>query len=166
MAFNLNAVRIFIVFLFIAIGQVHAETRINVSNGYITTDVTWTKENSPYVLYADVQIERRGSLTIKEGVEVRVNGNRKKIKVGNRLLIEGTSEEKISLSNINIVLADYTETISINIYHANINRGSVKFSDWSRQGQGFDLVNSTLNNVQVYGYVIRGSSSQGALALH
>ena len=81
MVFNLHAVRIFIAALFIAIGQVYAETRINVSDGYIYTDVTWTKEKSPYILYADVQIERRGSLTIKEGVEVRTNGNRKKIKV-------------------------------------------------------------------------------------
>ncbi len=78
MAFNLNIIRLLFVFICITIGQAHAETSIYAADGYITTDVTWTKENSPYVLYADVQVERRGSLTIKEGVEVRVNGNRKK----------------------------------------------------------------------------------------
>ena len=94
MVFNLNAVRTFIVVLFIAIGQVHAATIINASRGYITSTEEWTKDRSPYILNADVQIARNGGfLTIHEGVEVQGNGRR--IKVGDRLLISGTKQSKI-----------------------------------------------------------------------
>ncbi len=72
-------------------------------------------------------------------------------------MIEGTSEQKTSLSDVTIEPADYVETISVNIYHANIKNSSITFSQSQRKANSFNLENTTLDRVNVYGRSVKGS---------
>jgi len=148
MVFNINTIRLFVIFIFIAINQVYAQTIINTTSGRIGGVVEWTKKGSPYILQADVQIERdRGFLKILEGVEIQGNG--KKIMVGNRLLISGTEQSKVIINNVNIEPGDFAEKISLNIEYLNMKQGSIYFSSQQRRADGFSLKYSTLDQVSV-----------------
>ena len=158
MVFNINTIRLFVIFIFIAINQVYAQTIINTTSGRIGGVVEWTKKGSPYILQADVQIERdRGFLKILEGVEIQGNG--KKIMVGNRLLISGTEQSKVIINNVNIEPGDFAEKISLNIEYLNMKQGSIYFSSQQRRADGFSLKYSTLDQVSVRGQYAMNSVS-------
>lgn len=50
-----------------------SETEVS---GYITSDETWSRSNSPYVVVNDVYIRQGGRLTIEAGTKIRFNSRR------------------------------------------------------------------------------------------
>ena len=164
MAFNLHTIRLFIFTLLLAAGQYcFAETNIYASNGYYTSAVTWEKSESPYILHADVNIEKRGTLIIEPGVEVVGNGN--KIKVGGRLYagyVEGhkndnPKNEKVTLKNTYIEAAGIGDRI-MNLSHLSMSNGQITSSSSKRiLTKEFNLKDSVLDNTHVDSQYARGN---------
>jgi len=164
MAFNLNTIRLFIFTLLLVAGQYSfAKTNIYASNGYYTSTVTWEKSKSPYILHVDVNIEKRGTLIIEPGVEVR--GNYKKIKVGGRLYagyVEGhkndrPKNEKVTIKNTYLEAAGIGDRI-MNLSHLNMTGGSITASSRQRVlAKDFNLTNSTLNSTSVTSQYAQGN---------
>ena len=65
--------------------------------GNITTNTTWTLNNSPYVVQSDIYIS--ATLTIEPGVVVKLNPQTK-ITVSGKLNANGTEAEKIHFTSI------------------------------------------------------------------
>ena len=63
--------------------------------GIITSDTTWTKVNSPYVLTGDIRVNEGITLTIEPGVIAYLNNSH--LTVDGILDARGTSTDKISL---------------------------------------------------------------------
>ena len=62
-------------------------------NGVITSNITWTKENSPYTLTGPVSVVNGATLTIEPGVTVNLADYY--IQVNGTLVARGTSTDKI-----------------------------------------------------------------------
>jgi parallel beta-helix repeat protein len=107
-------------------------TNVNATDtiGKITSDITWTKSNSPYKLTGPVNVNSGVTLTIEAGVTVNLNNYY--IQVEGTLQIKGTSSEQIQL-----------------------NGGEIRFTensiDWNEQtGKGCIIEYATLNSVSVW----------------
>lgn len=70
-------------------------------NGIITSDITWTKANSPYNLTGNVAIDKGVTLTIE--LRVAVNLNNYYIRVNGTLTARGSSNDKIYFNGGEIV---------------------------------------------------------------
>jgi parallel beta-helix repeat protein len=73
-------------------GKVQASTEVT---GVISSDTTWTKANSPYILTGPVGVAEGVTLTIEPGVTVYLNDTY--LLVNGTLYARGTSTNKISL---------------------------------------------------------------------
>lgn len=65
--------------------------------GVISSDTTWTKENSPYVLTGPIFIDNGVTLTIEPGVVVDLNNFT--IKVNGTLVAKGSTTDSIKFNN-------------------------------------------------------------------
>jgi parallel beta-helix repeat protein/predicted outer membrane repeat protein len=63
-------------------------------SGPITTDTTWTKVNSPYIVTGSVLVQEGVTLTIEPGVEVKFD-SAKGLQVEGQLIAQGTETERI-----------------------------------------------------------------------
>ena len=77
--------------------QTWADTNVG---GNITTDTTWTKANSPYIVTGTVQVLQGVTLTIEPGVTVKFNLSTNNepfpLNVGGQLLAIGNEQERIT----------------------------------------------------------------------
>jgi hypothetical protein len=106
--------------------MVHAETEIKES---IQTDTTWTKENSPYILSGDIQVDKGVSLTIEPGVVVMGNGSA--IKVAGQLYAEGIEDDYVTFRSTYIDSAGSNGNNSyIKLSYSKVLKGSIYSSSW------------------------------------
>ncbi|MEK4649458.1 Ig-like domain-containing protein [Exiguobacterium sp. FSL W8-0210] len=108
-------------------------------SGIITSDVTWTKEGSPYSLVGNVQIG--GKLKVEPGVIVK--GNRKKISVFGELEVLGTAENKVRLVDLDLSGGNESRKGSVKISNSNLFRCNFNFE---RIGTFFQLKNSWMDD--------------------
>jgi len=77
----------------------------DINGGVISSSTTWTKEGSPYVIYAPVEggsdftVATGTTLTIEAGVIVKVDYGQS-IKVLGKLIVSGTSEEEVYFTSL------------------------------------------------------------------
>jgi hypothetical protein len=95
-------------------------------NGIISSDITWTKENSPYTLTGNVLIDRGITLTIQPGAIIDLGGHY--IEVNGTIRAIGNEVDEISINN-----------------------GSIEFgaasSSWNEQtSKGSVIENAVINN--------------------
>ena len=113
------------------LGVVHASTGVT---GIISSDVTWTKTNSPYTLTGPVLVRHGVTLTIEPGVTVYLNEYY--IRVNGTLVARGNSTDKIHL-----------EISSTQVYYLGKEIEFTSFSaDWNEQtGSGCIIENVVVN---------------------
>lgn len=109
---------------FFQVQSVEAEQYGTETQGILTEDTVWTKENSPYFLTGEVQLAYGASLTIEPGVHVYSKGYA--IKVWGDLIVKGTAEDQVFFNQVRIEpYGKLYENSSLNIEHAYINRGDI-----------------------------------------
>lgn len=92
----------------------------NVS-GYFSTNVTWTKANSPYVITGDILIDTPATLTIEPGVTVIASDNYT-IYIDGKINAVGTSSDSITFTCSKIPTSKYRTTWKgIEIRHRSFN---------------------------------------------
>jgi len=69
---------------------------INVS-GYIGSNTTWTKANSPYVITGDIDVDTGATLTIEPGVTIIADGNHV-LYIDGRISAIGTASDNITFT--------------------------------------------------------------------
>ncbi|GEM_PF-3370986 len=84
-----------IIFLWINNYSLLAQTQVG---GIISSSVTWSIDNSPYIVTSSLKISTGGSLTIEPGVDVHLNGSN--IQVEGELIAMGTKDANITFSAI------------------------------------------------------------------
>ena len=93
----INSLKIIIFYFFIVLSAcfngslVYGDTYVS---GNITTDTTWTKANSPYIVTGTIQVFSGVMLTIEPGVTVKFN-DATQLTVGGQLIAIGTDSERI-----------------------------------------------------------------------
>ncbi len=97
------------------------ETTATQISGNIVNDTKWTKENSPYILLEDVQINAGATLTIEPGVEVRGNGY-SIVNYGNFVAV-GTEEEPIVFDTLHLLGNTSEQGFSYILEHVKMNGG-------------------------------------------
>jgi hypothetical protein len=125
---------------------VHASTNVS---GIITSDTTWTKVNSPYILTGPVGVGKGVTLTIEAGVVVNGSG----IEVEGTLRARGNSADKIYFNNMQIIFTTAStswneQTSSGSIIENTIFQGSTEIS-----------INNTspkINSNHIHGNIIVG----------
>jgi len=70
------------------------------ASGVITSDTTWTKANSPYVVVGNIGVEKNTTLTVEPGVQVNVAGAYY-IGIKGRIIANGTETEPIVFTSLN-----------------------------------------------------------------
>jgi len=80
----------------VLINPVRAETTVN---GIITSDVTWTKANSPYTFQGPVAVDRGVTLTIESGISININNYY--LQVNGTLIARGTNNDRIMFTAAN-----------------------------------------------------------------
>jgi hypothetical protein len=78
-------------------------------SGIITSDVTWTKANSPYVLNGTVEVGSGVTLTIEAGATVNLNTYY--IQVNGTLHARGTTQDPIVINSTNQGIVDFAQII-------------------------------------------------------
>ncbi len=68
----------------------------NVS-GYIGSNTTWTKANSPYVMTGDIDVDTGATLTIEPGVTIIADGNHT-LYIDGRISATGTASDNITFT--------------------------------------------------------------------
>ncbi|WP_075591304.1 T9SS type A sorting domain-containing protein [Labilibacter marinus] len=81
----------------IALIALSLNAQTNVS-GVISTNSTWQKVNSPYIVVGNVMVQTNITLTIEPGVEIKFDGNYL-IQVNGKLIAQGTSSNLISFKS-------------------------------------------------------------------
>jgi hypothetical protein len=128
--------------------------------GIVSSNTTWTKENSPYFIISTVQIPADVTLTIESGVMViqttpgdmfllhgtiRAHGNSE-----NRIVFDGNG---VTENFFNIEAADYWKPAFLDLDHVVIQNGD-RF--WYQPGGShgyFNLTNSQLINLKFHSYL-------------
>lgn len=121
---------------FILAGDVHFDTVKAATDvtGIISSDVTWTKANSPYSLTGPMLVNNGVTLTIEPGVTVYLNEHY--IKVNGTLVARGSSTDKI-----------HFEISNTQVYYMDKEIEFTSFStDWNEQtGSGCIIENAVVN---------------------
>jgi parallel beta-helix repeat protein len=149
------------VFFLLLVGshELYAATTIDNFRVYAGETKRWTTAGSPYTVNGQVEIEYGGKLIIEKGVEVVGNG--RTLYVGGALSIEGVdgsstdTSKKVVIDRLNINAADYG-TPSFSIYGLQMSNGNINFSNSQRRATKFELKNSILTKVSVYGEYLNG----------
>jgi hypothetical protein len=68
-------------------------------SGVVTTDTTWSKTNSPYIVDGNLAVDTDVTLTLEAGVELRFDGYYNFNIYGN-LIINGTSNDTVIVSSV------------------------------------------------------------------
>jgi hypothetical protein len=95
-------------------------------SGILSSDTTWTKENSPYIISETVQIPEDVVLTIEAGVTVVFEGTGDMFLVGGGICAQGTASEKITFEGggttnfFNVILSDNS---SLQLEHCILRNG-------------------------------------------
>lgn len=137
--------------------NVLAETYTDI-DGAITSDVTWTKANSPYVLSETIKfIGDNVQLTIEPGVIVDLNG--KSLKVNGTLIAQGTQDQKIYFRNGSMILNSNNSIIQnavfIDSINITVNLGSPVISNSYIKGDltlngGSPIINANIIDTRVF----------------
>jgi len=91
-----NPIAIIVIANSVLINPVRAETTVN---GIITSDVTWTKANSPYTFKGQFAVDRGVTLTIESGVSININNYY--LQVNGTLIARGTNNDRIMFTAAN-----------------------------------------------------------------
>jgi hypothetical protein len=94
--FNIFFVLIILLLLSFQARDVFAETTVS---GNVVENSTWTKANSPYKIVDTLQVFNDITLTIEEGVEVRIAGA-KLIKIAGTLVVNGTNINPVIFTSL------------------------------------------------------------------
>ncbi|MGD7024748.1 cell wall-binding repeat-containing protein [Rossellomorea vietnamensis] len=107
---------------FQSIGKAAEGTSIS---GIIKSDTVWSKENSPYVLSGDVQIDYGAVLSIEPGTVVEGNGF--SLQVWGELEAIGTKSTNILFNEVDILPGENVqeEPFFIHVKYSTLNRGSI-----------------------------------------
>jgi hypothetical protein len=112
--------------------------------GIISSNITFTKANSPYVFTGPVVVNSNATLTIKAGVTIDLNGNY--LEVDGTLIAKGSSVDWIYLNSGSINFESTStegciiENAILNWIHVSI-LGSVKINSTYIQGrQAYDVI--------------------------
>lgn len=128
-----------VILLLVLVSSLIALTNAQAStptSGTISSDTTWTKDASPYILTGGVIIDGDAVLTIEPGVTVDFNGWY--LQVDGALHAKGTSENKITLTS-------HTFSLNQRITFANSSKG------WQEEtGTGSIIENTNINKVCLY----------------
>jgi hypothetical protein len=81
--------------LFLSIEIISAQTNVG---GLISSDVTWTKSNSPYIVTGNTLVNEGITLTIEPGVVVKF-GNSRVLQINGTLIARGTSKDTIRFTS-------------------------------------------------------------------
>lgn len=116
------------------VGTVEAATDVT---GIISSDVTWTKQNSPYSLTGPMLVNSGVTLTIESGVTVYLNEH--DITVNGTLVARGSSADKIRL-----------EVSSVPFYYSG---GEIEFTsfsgNWDEQAGSGCIIENTIVNTRL-----------------
>ena len=116
------------------VNNVHAFTPVN---GVLASDVTWSKDNSPYNFTGNVVVAPNVTLTIEAGV--LVNFGNSNLNVNGVLIARGSSSDKIVFQT-NSTYAFYTRQLSF----------QSSSSGWNEQtGQGCIIENTILKSITI-----------------
>lgn len=119
------------------VNNVHAFTPVS---GVLTSDVTWTKANSPYNFTGNVVVAPNVTLTIEAGV--LVNFGNSNLNVNGALIARGSSSDKIVFLT-NSTYAFYTRQLSF----------QSSSTGWNEQtGQGCIIENTILKSITIMIY--------------
>ena len=95
---SILSILVFAVFsCFMLTGQANAETEVS---GIINSNTTWTLNNSPYIVIDTVQIPAGITLTIEQGVIIKINSE-KKIRIAGTLNVNGSENLPIKFTSNN-----------------------------------------------------------------
>jgi parallel beta-helix repeat protein len=137
-------------FDWIPLGLAQSGTSVN---GIISTDTTWTKSGSPYLLTGPVAINRGTTLTIEAGVNVELNGYN--IQVNGTLRAIGSIANKIHLNDGKIIFkhesvswSEETKSGSI-IENAELSSSSSAIAIW--QVSPKIINNNIIGSIDIYG---------------
>jgi hypothetical protein len=135
-----------------------AETVVTRAESLTSSDIIWTKENSPYMLLETITfIGYKEQLTIEPGVIVNLNGNT--LKVNGTLIAKGAQDQKIFFKNGSVILDSQSSKIdnavlldSINI---TINSGEPVISNSYIQGNltlngGSPIISANIIDARVF----------------
>ena len=121
-------------------------------SGLVNASVTWSTPNSPYVLVGRLMIPGGVALTIDPGVEVIGNGN--EIQTEGSLLVNGTTGNRVLLTNVAITPAGkQTSNHLISIKGASVNGGSLYAPTGNAIYGNLVLTDSRLSNTSAYMYL-------------
>ena len=155
------------------LGVVQASTDVT---GIISSDITWTKANSPYSLTGNILVDNAVTLTIEAGTTVNLNGFY--IMVNGTLQAQGTSTAKVNFNIGEITFISYSidwneqtgsgciiENANLVSMYVEIGSVVVKISksniDAEISGSGKAIICDNIINGKVSGKVITNNTITG-----
>lgn len=149
---KLKVVLFSVFFLFFIIPSISfAETEVS---GIISEDTIWDKTGSPYIVKGNVLVDEGGTLTIKEGVEVKFQGYYY-LQVKGKLNAIGTKEEKIQFKQGSALELKSDNNLIENAVFSSFTWSGVDIDE----GNNNVIRNCTFENNSPFGIFIRSSNN-------